>query len=609
MTYSGNDIDLLKLDTENFTLIIKGKPVHPDIEQLYSERSSDIKYKASLDINPVKCEQVFINYYTPEGVKESNNLSLQIYPIFYEQQNYLFYIEGKKDINLEFYHENKQLREAVTKYPGKDNQLMGMVNFRNDVGNSEIEIKGNGQTMLIMTIEVFPSKLDYRSDYYSLLQEVNQEIYNLAYDFLRKTFQETKLKEVTNISLVEFLNIIVVIFDNFIKAYRRIEKYPHHRLNQTEKVLPAGQVKKINRKSIKWLRKNKRFYDRELGLPTRILNIDKQINFDNFENKFVKWIIKRVIKKLNQFKTRYKNIYRNNYEQEVIKIIDNMKSKLEFILKNSFLKQVGDLYKIDSLSLVLQMAPGYREIYKYYLMLQKGLSINGEIFKLSMKRIWELYEYWCFLELNRILSKKYKLIKHDLIDVNYSGIYVSLNKGSTSCIEYKNPKTDESFKLTYNRSEGEKITTGQKPDNILSLKKEGSEVEYKFIFDAKYRINPAYQDSDYYKTYNGIPGPKEDTINSMHRYRDAIVHSQQQSPQRIIVGAFVLFPYHDEEKFKNHHFYKSIEKVNVGAFPFLPGSTELVSDFLKNIIEESYLGNYERNILPAGTKDYRKHYI
>ncbi len=252
------------------------------------------------------------------------------------------------------------------------------------------------------------------------------------------------------------------------------------------------------------------------------------------------------------------------------------------------------------------MAPGYREVYKYYLMLQKGLSINGQIFKLSMKQIWELYEYWCFLEINRILSKKYKLIKHDLIDVNYSGIFVSLNKGSSSSIEYENERTGESFKLTYNRSEGEKITTGQKPDNVLTLQKEGSEVEYKFIFDAKYRINPAYPDSDYYKIYDGIPGPEEDTINTMHRYRDAIVHNNRDKAERIVVGAFVLFPYHDEEKFKNHHFYKSIEEVNVGAFPFLPGSTELISEFLQGIIEESHLGNYERNILPAGTKDYRR---
>lgn len=231
------------------------------------------------------------------------------------------------------------------------------------------------------------------------IREVNQKIYNLAYDFLQRTFQGTKIKEASNITLVEFFRIINTIFDNFIKAYRRIEKYPHHRLNKTPKVLPAARVKKINRQSIKWLRRNKRFYNKELDLPTKMLNIDKQISFDTFENRFIKWINTQLTKKLNKFKKRYKAISGDNVELAVIHTIDKMKNKLDFILKNSFLQEVGDLYKIDSLSLVLQMAPGYREVYKYYLMLQKGLAINGEVFRLSMKQIWELYEYWCFLEL------------------------------------------------------------------------------------------------------------------------------------------------------------------------------------------------------------------
>lgn len=65
---------------------------------------------------------------------------------------------------------------------------MGNINFRNDIGYSEFEIRANGQPLLLMTIEVFPSKIEYRTDYYKLLQEVNREIYNLSYDFCREPF-------------------------------------------------------------------------------------------------------------------------------------------------------------------------------------------------------------------------------------------------------------------------------------------------------------------------------------------------------------------------------------------------------------------------------------
>lgn len=63
------------------------------------------------------------------------------------------------------------------------------------------------------------------------------------------------------------------------------------------------------------------------------------------------------------------------------------------------------------------------------------------------------------------------MVKHDLIGVNYQGIYVRLNKGASSRVEYRNPKTGERFTLSYNKYEGENITTGQKPDNVLTLKR------------------------------------------------------------------------------------------------------------------------------------------
>ena len=69
------------------------------------------------------------------------------------------------------------------------------------------------------------------------------------------------------------------------------------------------------------------------------------------------------------------------------------------------------------------------------------------------------------------------------------------------------------------------------------------------------------------------PGPKEDDINTM-RYRDAIVYQNGVSPyERTMFSAYVLFPYHNEEEFRHHRFYKSIDQVNIGGLPFLPSAT------------------------------------
>ncbi|MFD0959957.1 DUF2357 domain-containing protein [Paenibacillus chungangensis] len=282
-----------------------------------------------------------------------------------------------------------------------------------------------------------------------------------------------------------------------------------------------------------------------------------------------------------------------------------IQTQLQRLLRLDFLN-VGDMRQL-SVSLVLQMAPGYREVYRNYLLLMKGLSIQSDLFRLSMKDLAQLYEYWCFLKIHDLLSRKYELLKQDIIKVNRTGIFVTLDKSQKAKMVYRNPRNGEIFSLYYNTlpSGEETPTIAQRPDNVLTLKKNDSDAEYKYIFDAKYRLNPAYEDTPYRRTY-GTPGPEESDINTMHRYRDAIVYSEASGSEleRSMFGAYVLFPYHDEEQFQEHKFYKSIELINVGAFPFLPNSTGLMEAFLDEIIMDSPEKAYERSTRPRGTKDY-----
>ncbi|HZJ76128.1 MAG TPA: nuclease domain-containing protein, partial [Oscillospiraceae bacterium] len=256
------------------------------------------------------------------------------------------------------------------------------------------------------------------------------------------------------------------------------------------------------------------------------------------------------------------------------------------------------------------MAPGYRDVYKYYLMLKKGLVLYGDVFRLSIKDLAQLYEYWCFIKINSILRKKYNLIQDDLIKVHTNGVFVTLKKGATTRVRYQNPKNGEIFTVSYNL--GMKSgTIPQKPDNVFSIIKDKSNLSYNYIFDAKYRINMAEEGSRYKERYS-FPGPMESDINTMHRYRDAIIYQNnkaggnESNAERNIFGAFVLFPYSNEEEYKEHELYKSIEFVNVGGIPFLPSSTKLVEEFLDELIEESAPSSYERSLRQRGHNYYLK---
>ncbi len=87
----------------------------------------------------------------------------------------------------------------------------------------------------------------------------------------------------------------------------------------------------------------------------------------------------------------------------------------------------------------------------------------------------------------------------------------------------------------------------------------------------------------------------------MHRYRDAIVYGKGYGPyERTMVGAYVLFPYKNEEIYRSHHFYQSIEKVNIGGLPFLPSATSLVEEMLEDLIADSPESAFQRVVLPRG---------
>ena len=108
--------------------------------------------------------------------------------------------------------------------------LMGNLSFPNEVGNTTFEIKDEQETLLTVTFEVFPAKLDYKDDYRALLNEVNDEIYNLAFHLLKRTYLGASAIYATNPSKSEFYRILNDSFERFMKSISHIKRQPHHTL-------------------------------------------------------------------------------------------------------------------------------------------------------------------------------------------------------------------------------------------------------------------------------------------------------------------------------------------------------------------------------------------
>lgn len=595
--------ELIYIQTPEMTLTVKGQASHPSIPGVvFSDKESEIRLECSGILEAVEinadCQEI-----SSASFGTVTHRKYQLSPLFFEQQRYELIIEPSDGYEVEFWHENYNIRKNITATGRTKTLLTGEINFGNDIGYSDLYIKVDGRDYLKLTVEVFPSKISYKEDYKEIVADVTAEVYSLVFDFLKKTYESFEVSSTKQSSPVEFFAIIKKIYKEYISAADMIMRNPHHQLLTDREILPWYKIKQTDGSTIRWLEKHPQNIVRSHSEGSvrcdKALAVKKHVTYDTKENRLTKYMLLQTAAKLDSFRKAYCRI--GNTDEVVIESLNKMISSIQRRVNSGFMREVTATAGNSGMSLVFSMAPGYRELYKYYLLLQHGLSISGSLFNLSVKDIAVLYEYWCFIKLNSLMKRKYQLLSQDIIRTSGNGLFLALKKGRESKVRYLNPKTGENIVLSYNPSKQDLPTISQKPDSILRLEKHGSSTDYEFVFDAKYRINPAEPESDYYNTIAKTPGPEIDTINTMHRYRDAIVYQNDETPyERTMFGAYVLFPYHNEEEYKTHRFYKSIDQVNIGGLPFLPSATTLVEKQLDELITDSSESAFERAILPVG---------
>lgn len=184
---SGNkQVELVSIETEKFYFTIKGKFKEPRFS-----------YQ----------EDIYKNSFFCKTSPEDDLIDISLYSekiLFYEYEDYQIIIENKGDYDLDFFHENRLIRDAIT-YTTKSKKVMaGSINFKSDIGLTEFVIYVDNKEYLDIRLEVFPSKIDYKKDYLNILNDVNEEIHNLAFEFLKRTYLNMNTSNKEGNSLTEF---------------------------------------------------------------------------------------------------------------------------------------------------------------------------------------------------------------------------------------------------------------------------------------------------------------------------------------------------------------------------------------------------------------------
>lgn len=593
---SGNRSKLIEIIANNYSLVITG-----DVERNKSKITrSNVNIPAAIIVYSYNNENVTLKTITDFGelVENSGNTMM---PCFFENGRYQLILEVKEKKEYEIFLGGIRITDD---FQGVGNCYIGIVDFSSDIGYTNIDIYEETKKILTVTIEIFPSKLDYFKDYKEIINEINEEVCSLAFKFIDKTYVSSKLKDVEHQTNAEFISILDVVFEDLRKSLKRIVNNFKHNVITEDRIADIHKAKKISKKSISYICKhpeiliksNKGFIlvNGEQYYSTTVIEEIKNTTIDIFENRFVKYMIQRIINRLFSIEKLLRED--NPHEKHTLESIRRKNKILESYYKRYF-QNIRNLTGNKSMSLVFQMAPGYKEMYKKYSILNKGLDLGEDIYKITPKKLYDLYEIWCYIKIHKtLIDLGYQVEEYGILKYKDNGMHLSLLQDSEAKMIYKNNRNK--LELWYNKSYN-LPTTNQRPDTVLCITSSNVNDNRMYIFDAKYRI--AIDEK-------GTVGPMEDDINIMHRYRDAIVSKMNDDfkYKYETFGAYVMFPYGNEEKYINHKFYNSIEEVNVGAFPMLPGSTKLITEHLDKIINQSNIEAKSKRIALDEYDDYAK---
>jgi len=547
---------------------------------------------------------------SPDTLKLREIYNENIYPVFFENKDYFFDIEFKDiddDYKPKIITKLKEIEEKF-KYRKNHRLLAGTVNFGNNIGKSNIQFNYRKNDKIIkfnFGFDVFPTKLDYRNDYLKMVKDIEESYPNLILDFLKKTHTNYATKQGSNNDLI-WWQIFGGLYEDFLKASQFILNKPHAQLITKIKYLKADRIKKLTPIQEELIILNRK-------TPNKLYRTEiRKQSVNTIENRFFKFALQKTTRRYKNLKKYILNKYSDKLTFDFKIKLNDIENKLGVFISNPFLKNVGTFNGFKQESLLIQRGTGYSSIYKNWILLNSGLKFLDGIQKLEQKNIADLYEIWCFLEvkniIQRIVGKKPSQI--DLAQIEIDDFVFKFNKGVKSRILYKKDNGDEIelfHDYQFNKSVEDRLksyTVNQRPDIVVKLTKNDLKEKYKFtyLYDAKYRL--VSDDND-----TGADIPPDDAINQMHRYRDSIYYKDpdKSKPEKEIIGGYILFPgVGDIEKIKSHSFFKSIEKVNIGAFPLKPNDVynkSLLVDHFTEILglnSESILNE----IIPQKDLDY-----
>ena len=142
--------ELIDVQTDKVNIIIKGPSSPPKlINRTHGSCDSEFKVFCDDDFELILNGTVLL----PTATHNGSCMGLyQISPLFFEQQRYELIIEAFGEYDIEFWHDNINIRNKITKVGKRARMLSGVISFNNEVGLSDLIICLDGKSYLRLVL-------------------------------------------------------------------------------------------------------------------------------------------------------------------------------------------------------------------------------------------------------------------------------------------------------------------------------------------------------------------------------------------------------------------------------------------------------------------------
>ena len=524
---------------------------------------------------------------------------------------------------------NYRFKEHELVRPFKSNPSRGLIKTGIYVGCLTLKVTNDIGFEAEVSFEVRSVKMDYRTDYKTMLHDITNHFTDLVMMQGAPVTQQFEVdpNENSNTLYQQFAFMkSLVDSDEFEEALNKILYNPIHKWTGTTIEKDICSVKRIGRQELKQIASSKNrlplgkgttIGDHIDSVPRRLSVSYKKDTVDVVENRFVKFVLQSFSSFCSMIQQCKNASPRLRTEAELTA------NKLTGWLSRSFFLDVSNLQTMALNSPALQRKEGYREVLQAWMMSKLAAQITWKggdnVYQAGKRNVAALYEYWVFFKLLDIVKKTFHLElteadEKKLVKTDKDHINLELKQGHTKMIggQFREASRTLNVRLYYNRtfSTSDNLdasgswTTAMRPDYTLSIwpgditeaEAEEEDLIVHIHFDAKYKLNKillddrltnethTFEDDDADLSEDDLLMNQEKReeekgiykrvdLLKMHAYKDAI---------RRTSGAYILYPGSENKRLKGFHEVLP----GLGAFCLSPNSMEKDSKEIERFLHD-----------------------